>query len=132
MTENEIGKMILDSAITVHRELGPGLLETVYEIVLAYELQQRGLRVYRQVPIPIRYKNMTSDEAFRADLAVEEKVIVELKSVEQVSEAHKKQVQTYLRLTGCKLGFLLNFGEALMKRGITRVVNGLEDRIDRT
>lgn len=77
-------------------------------------------------------KNMTSDEAFRADLAVEEKVIVELKSVEQVSEAHKKQVQTYLRLTGCKLGFLLNFGEALMKRGITRVVNGLEDRIDRT
>ena len=128
MTENEIGKVILDFAIAVHKELGPGLLESVYEIVLAYELQQRGLRVNRQVPIPIRYKAMIFDEAFRADLVVEEKVIVELKSVERVSEAHKKQVQTYLRLTGCKLGFLLNFGEALMKRGITRVVNGLEDR----
>jgi GxxExxY protein len=128
MTENEISKVILDSAIAVHKELGPGLLESVYEIVLGYELQQRGLRVNRQVPIPISYKDMTFDEAFRADLVVEEKVIVELKSVEQVSEAHKKQVQTYLRLTGCKLGFLLNFGEALMKRGITRVVNGLEDQ----
>jgi len=90
-------------------------------------LKLRGLRVSRQVPIQIRYKGMTFDEAFRADLVVEEKVIVELKSVEQVSEAHKKQVQTYLRLTGCKLGFLLNFGEALLKRGITRVVNGLDD-----
>ncbi len=119
MTENEISKMILDAAIAVHRELGPGLLETVYEIVLAYELEQRRLSVKRQVPIAIRYKEMTFDEAFRADLVVEEKVIIELKSVERVSEAHKKQVQTYLRLTGCKLGFLLNFGEALMKRGIT-------------
>jgi GxxExxY protein len=127
MTENEIGKIIVDSAVAVHRELGPGLLETVYEVVLTYELEQRGLRVTRQVPIPIRYKGMTFDEAFRADLVVEEKVILELKSVEQVSDAHKKQVQTYLRLTGRKLGFLLNFGEALMKRGITRVVNGLED-----
>ena len=127
MTDNEISKVILDSAIAVHRELGPGLLESVYEIVLAYELQQHGLRVNRQVPISIHYKEMTFDEAFRADLIVEEKVIVELKSVERVSEAHKKQVQTYLRLTGCKLGFLLNFGEALMKRGITRVVNGLEN-----
>ena len=81
----------------------------------------------RQVPKQIRYKDMIFAEAFRADLVVEEKVIVELKSVEQVSEAHKKQVQTYLRLTGRKLGLLLNFGEALMKRGITRVVNGLED-----
>ena len=127
MTENEIGKVIVDSAIAVHRELGPGLLETVYEVVLAYELRQRGISVERQVPIPIRYKDMNFDEAFRADFVVEEKVIVELKSVEQVSQAHKKQVQTYLRLTGCKLGFLLNFGEALMKRGITRAVNGLED-----
>ena len=127
MTENEISRVILDSAIAVHKELGPGLLESVYEIVLAYELQQRGLRVSRQVPIAIRYKDMTFDEAFRADIVVDKKVIVELKSVERVSEAHKKQVQTYLRLKGCKLGFLLNFGEALMKRGITRVVNGLED-----
>lgn len=128
MTENEIGTIIVNAAIAVHRQLGPGLLESVYEIVLAYELQQRGLGVNRQMPIPIRYQDMIFDEAFRADLLVAEKVIVELKSVEQVSEAHKKQVQTYLRLTGCKLGFLLNFGEALMKRGITRVVNGLEDR----
>ena len=127
MTENEIGKIALDSAFAVHRELGPGLLESVYEAVLAAELLQRGLSVKRQVPVTIRYKGMTFDEAFRADLVVEEKVIVELKSVERVSEAHKKQVQTYLRLTGCKLGFLLNFGEALMKRGITRVVNGLDD-----
>jgi GxxExxY protein len=129
MTENEIGTIIVNAAIVVHRQLGPGLLESVYEIVLAYELQQHGLRVNRQMPIPIRYQDMTFDEAFRADLLVAEKVIVELKSVEQVSEAHKKQVQTYLRLSGCKLGFLLNFGEALMKRGITRVVNGLEDRL---
>lgn len=128
MTENEIGTIIVNAAIAVHRQLRPGLLESVYEIVLAYELQQRGLGVNRQMPIPIRYQDMIFDEAFRADLLVAEKVIVELKSVEQVSEAHKKQVQTYLRLTGCKLGFLLNFGEALMKRGITRVVNGLEDR----
>ena len=126
MTENEIGKIALDSAFAVHRELGPGLLESVYEAVLAAELLQRELSVERQVPVTIRYKGMTFDEAFRADLVVEEKVIVELKSVERVSEAHKKQVQTYLRLTGCKLGFLLNFGEALMKRGITRVVNGLD------
>ena len=126
MTENEISRVILDSAIAVHKQLGPGLLESVYEVVLAYELGQRGLHVNRQVPIPIHYKDMTFDVAFRADLIVEEKVILELKSVEQVSEAHKKQVQTYLRLTGCKLGFLLNFGEALMKRGIIRVVNGLK------
>jgi GxxExxY protein len=127
MTENEISKIIVDSALAVHRELGPGLLETVYEVALAHELKQRGLNVQRQVPVPVKYRGMVFDEAFRADLIVDEKVIVELKSVERVIEAHKKQVQTYLRLKGCKLGFLLNFGEALMKRGITRVVNGLED-----
>ena len=127
MTENEIGKVIVDSGLTVHRELGPGLLETVYEVTLAHELKQRGLKVERQVPISIKYRGVRFDEAFRADIVVDEKVIVELKSVEQISEAHKKQVQTYLRLTGCKLGFLLNFGEALMKRGITRVVNGFKD-----
>ena len=124
-----LAKIVVDAAYKVHSGLGPGLLESVYEIVLAYELQQRGLRVNRQVPISIRYKEMTFDEAFRADLIVEEKVVLELKSVERVSEAHKKQVQSYLRLTGYKLGFLLNFGEVLMKRGITRVVYGLEDRL---
>jgi GxxExxY protein len=90
MTENEIGTIVVDASISVHRELGPGLLESVYEIVLAYELQGRGLRVNRQVPIPIRYKDMTFAEAFRGDLVVEEKVIVEVKSVERVSEAHEK------------------------------------------
>ncbi len=127
MTENEIGTIIVDAAVVLHRELGPGLLESVYEVVLAYELGQRGLSVKRQVPTPIHYKQMTFEEAFRTDLVVEDKVIIELKSVEQVSQAHKKQLLTYLRLTGCKLGFLLNFGEALMKRGITRTVNGIED-----
>jgi GxxExxY protein len=127
MTENEIGKIIVDSALTVHRELGPGLLESVYEVILAYELQQRGFNVQRQVPVAIEYRGMKFDAAFRADIVVENKVIIELKSIEQVSQAHKKQLQTYLRLTGCKLGFVLNFGEALMKRGITRAVNGLPD-----
>ncbi len=127
MTENEISKIVVDSALTVHRELGPGLLETVYEVKLAHELKQRGLNAQRQVPVPINYRGFMFDEAFRADIVVDDKVILELKSVERVIDAHKKQVQTYLRLKGCKLGFLLNFGEALMKRGITRVVNGLED-----
>ncbi len=127
MTENEVGKIIVDAAIAVHRELGPGLLETVYEVNLAYELRQRGLSVEHQMPISVHYKGMVFDVAFRAGLIVEKIKIVELKSVEQVSQAHKKEVQTYLRLTGCKLGFLLDFGEALMKRGITRAVNGLPD-----
>jgi len=127
MTENDIGTIVVDCAIVVHRELGPGLFETVYEIVLARELQDRGLKVELQVPVPIQYKNMKFDEGFRADIIVHDKVILELKSVEKVTAAHKKQVQTYLRLTGCKLGYLLNFGEALMKAGITRCVNGLEE-----
>ena len=127
MTENEIGTIVVESAIAVHRELGPGLLETVYEVVLARELQDRGLNVERQVPVAIQYKDIRFDQGFRADIIVDSRVILELKSVEHVSAAHKKQVQTYLRLTGCKLGYLLNFGEALMKAGITRCVNGLEE-----
>jgi GxxExxY protein len=127
VTENEIGKLVVDSAIAVHRELGPGLLETVYEVILAHELRQRGLEVERQVPISIELRGIKFDEAFRADIVVEGKVVLELKSVEQVTRAHKKQLQTYLRLSGFKLGFLLNFGEALMKKGITRTVNGLDE-----
>jgi GxxExxY protein len=127
MTENEIGTIVIDAAIAVHRELGPGLLETVYEIVLARELKERGLTVERQVPVPIQYTDIRFNEGFRADIIIAGKVILELKSVERVTAAHKKQVQTYLRLTGCKLGYLLNFGEALMKSGITRCVNGLEE-----
>src|SRR5712671_2535080 len=104
MTENEIGTMIVESAIALHRALGPGLLESVCEITLAHELTQRGLRVERQVPIAIEYRGIRFDEGFRADLIVEGRVIIELKSVERVTPAHKKQVQTYLRLTSLKLG----------------------------
>jgi len=127
MTENEIGTKVIEAAIAVHRALGPGLLESVYEVVLAYELRERGLKVDCQAPVVITYKSITFDEGFRADIIVEGKVILELKSVERVIPAHKKQVQTYLRLTGCKLGYLLNFGEDVMKSGITRCVNGLEE-----
>jgi GxxExxY protein len=127
MTENEIGTLVVESAIALHRALGPGLLESVYEVALAHELTERGMRVERQVPIPIEYRGLKFEEGFRADIIVERRVILELKSVEQVTAAHKKQVQTYLRLTGCKLGYLLNFGEALMKDGITRLVNKLEE-----
>ncbi len=125
MTENEIGTIILDAAVFIHKQLGPGLLESVYEAILAKEIERRGLKVTRQVPIPIEFDGMKFDEGFRSDLIVEDKVIVELKSVETVSPAHKKQIQTYLKLTGHKLGYLLNFGEAYMKDGITRTVNGL-------
>jgi len=124
MNENEIGKIVVDCAVNLHKELGPGLLESVYEILLARDLQERGLNVKRQVSIPIRYKGITFDEGFRADIIVDDKVILEIKSVESASKAHKKQVLTYLKLTGTKLGFLLNFGEALMKDGITRMLNG--------
>ena len=127
MTENEIGKTVVDSAIAVHQELGPGLLELVYEVVLTHELEQRGLKVKRQVPISIEYNGVHFQEGFRADMIVDDKVIIELKAVEKVTGSHKKQVQTYLKLTDKKLGFLLNFNRELMKHGITRCVNGLED-----
>ncbi len=127
MTENEIGTIIITAAIEVHRELGPGLLESVYEAALTYELEERGLQVRRQVPIPIRYKSIFMEEGFRADLIINDKVILELKSVEQLTKAHRKQIQTYIRLTDSKLGYLLNFGVSLMKEGIVRAVNGLPE-----
>ncbi len=125
MNENAIGTIVIEDAIQVHREPGPGLLETVHEVILADCLKARGLDVARQVPIKIRYRNITFDEGFRANLVVKNKVLIELKSVQAVIPAHKKQVQTSLRLTGLKLGYLLNFGEAVLKSGITRCVNGL-------
>lgn len=125
MNENEIGTRILEAAITVHRELGPGLLESVYEVTLARELSDLGLNVERQVQVPIVYKNIRFEEGFRADIIVENQVLLELKSVEAATQADKKQVQTYLKLTGLKLGYLLNFGESVLKNGITRCVNGL-------
>jgi GxxExxY protein len=127
MTENEIGKIVVNAAINVHRKLGPGLLENVYEVVLSYELKKCGLHIKQQVPVSIQYDGLTFDVGFRADIIIEDKVILELKSVEKTIPAHRKQIQTYLKLTGYKLGFLLNFGEALMKEGIKRIVNGLEE-----
>jgi GxxExxY protein len=127
MHENQIGQIIIDAAVHVHRKLGPGLLESVYETILAHELGKRGLVVRRQVPIPIIYDELTFDEGFRADLLVNDLVILELKSVTDLTPAHRKQIQTYLRLGGCKLGYLLNFGEALMRDGIVRTVNGLAE-----
>ena len=127
MTENEIARQVVDACYTVHTALGPGLLESVCETVLAYELGKRGLAVERQKPVPILYADMRFDEGFRADLVVEGKVILELKSVETVHPVHKKQLLTYLRLSERRLGLLINFGAALIRDGITRVVNGLEE-----
>lgn len=123
--ENEIGRLVIDLAIKTHKALGPGLLESVYEVVLAHELTQAGLQARRQVAIPITYQGIEFEEGFRADLIIEEKVLVELKSVDKLHAAHKKQLLTYLRLADKRLGYLLNFSEALMKNGIVRTVNGL-------
>jgi GxxExxY protein len=125
--ENEVGYRILAASIAVHRTLGPGLLESVYVKTLAYELAKRDMLVEQQVPISIRYERLVFEEAFRADLVVDRKVILEIKSVETVTAAHRKQIQTYLRLTGCRLGYLLNFGAPVMREGVVRVVNGLPD-----
>jgi len=124
MDENQVGTLIVDSAVHLHQALGPGLLESVYEVTLTRRLEKEGLWVQRQVSVPIELEGERFDEGFRADLIVEGKVIVELKSVRRVDPAHKKQVLTYLKLTGLKLGYLLNFGEALMKDGITRIIHG--------
>lgn len=127
MTENEVAKVIVDCAYKLHTTLGPGLLESVYESVMSYELQKRGLQVERQKPLPVVYEDVRLEEGFRADLLVAGLVIVELKSVETVAPVHKKQLLTYLRLAGKKLGLLINFGEARIKDGISRIVNGLPD-----
>jgi len=127
MTENEIGTLALKAAIEVHRELGPGLLESVYEAALAYELQEMGLHVLVQVPVPVKYKSIQFEIGFRMDLLLNDLVVLELKSVEAISASHRKQIQTYLRLSGKKLGYLLNFGSSVMKEGIVRAVNELPE-----
>jgi GxxExxY protein len=127
MEENHLGRILLDVAFEVHRTLGPGLLESVYEVVLAHEFRQKGIEVERQVPVSVKYAGLRFEEGFRADLIIQNKLIVELKCVEKVSNAHRKQLLTYLRLTGLKLGFILNFSAAVMKDGVIRVVNGLDD-----
>jgi GxxExxY protein len=127
MTENEIARLVVDASVKVHSKLGPGLLESVYETVLAKDLGRRGLIVMRQVPIPIQYDEIEFDEGFRADIIVEGKVILELKSVEQLAKVHYKQLFTYLKLADKRLGLLLNFGADLMKEGIKRIANGMHD-----
>jgi GxxExxY protein len=125
MEENEIGKSVVDVAVQIHRDLGHGLLETVYEVVLLHALRLKGLQVERQVSVPIRYEEIRFDEGFRVDLMIENKVIIELKCVERLNNVHKKQLLTYLRLADKRLGYLLNFGAALMKDGIVRTANRL-------
>ena len=125
MTENEVASVVVDAAFHIHKSLGPGLLETVYEVVLAHELQKRGLSVQRQVPVQIVFDGLKFDEGFRADIIVEDKVIIELKSVEKIAPVHKKQLLTYLRLTNKKLGLLINFSSEVFKAGVSRVVNNL-------
>ena len=127
MEENQLATQIVDAAYRVHKELGPGLLETVYEVSLAHELQLRGLTSQRQVPIKVHYRNIRFDEGFKADLIVNNLVIIELKCVESLHQAHRKQLLTYLKLTNKRLGLLLNFSEALMKNGIIRIANQLPE-----
>jgi GxxExxY protein len=122
---NTLSGQIVDAAMHVHMRLGPGLLESVYERVLAYELEKRGLKVARQVPIPLQYDDLRFDEGFRVDLIVNDTVLVELKSVEVLAPVHGKQVLTYLKLTNLRLGLLINFGAPLLKDGIKRIAHNL-------
>ena len=130
MTENQIAKAVVDVAYKLHTELGPGLLESVYEVLLEHELVRRGFSVRRQVPVPIEWNGVKFTEGFKADLIVNDKVIVELKSVERLMPVHSKQLLTYLRLMKLRLGLLINFGEERIKDGIKRVANGLPQEED--
>ena len=127
MTENDLAKVVVDVAYHIHRRLGPGLLESAYHAVMLYELRKRGLQVVSKVPVPMVWEEVKLEVGFEADLIVEGKLILELKSVERTVPVHKKQLLTYLRLTDCRLGLLINFGSGLIKDGISRVVNGLEE-----
>ena len=128
MNEEDVAKAVLDAAFKVHTALGPGLLESVYEVALVHELAKHGLNVERQVPIPVSYDGITMEMGFRADLIVNGLVLVELKSIEAVLPVHKKTVNSYLRLIPLKLGFLINFNEGQLKDGIIRIVNGVEGK----
>jgi GxxExxY protein len=125
MNENELSKVIVDACYRIHRKLGPGLLESAYEAILFYELTALNLRVERQKPIPLIWNEIHLDIGFRSDLIVENKVIIEIKSVEQITNVHPKQLLTYLKITKLKLGLLINFNENLIRNGITRIVNSL-------
>jgi GxxExxY protein len=125
--ENPIAKEIVDAAYKIHTKLGPGLLESVYEVILAHELKKRGLRVQRQLPVPIVWEDIQFQDGYRLDLLVQDKVLVEVKSIENVERVHKKQLLTYLRLLNKRLGILINFNQELIRDGVSRVVNGLEE-----
>ncbi|HEY4234944.1 MAG TPA: GxxExxY protein [Lacipirellulaceae bacterium] len=127
MTENEIAREVVNAAFKVHSRLGPGLLESVYEVVLAHEVRNRRLNVVRQLPVPIVYDGIQFEEGFRLDLLVEDKVIDEIKSVEKITGVDKKQLLTHLRLMDKRLGLLINFNVELIKDGMSRIVNGLEE-----
>ena len=129
MDIEEIGKIIVDSAIKVHQSLGPGLLESAYQICLAHELTKRGLRVACEVTLPVIYDGVVIDAGYRIDMLVENSVIVENKVVDQLSAIHQAQLLTYLKLKGCWLGYLLNWNTVLMKSGIRRIVNGVKPQI---
>jgi GxxExxY protein len=127
MTENEIAKIVVDAAYCIHKHFGPGLHETVYEVCLLHELKKRGLKAERQVAVKIQYDSLVFEEAFRADLIVENKVVLEIKGVENIHPIHKKQLLTYLRLSNMRLGLVINFDAEFIRDGIARVVNGLPE-----
>jgi GxxExxY protein len=125
MTENEISRVVVDCAYNIHNKLGPGLLESVYEEIMAYELAKTGFLVECQKGIPVFWDDTKMNIGYRADMIIDHKVIVEIKSIEALAPVHFKQVLTYLRITGLKLGLLINFNEVLIKHGISRIVNHL-------
>jgi GxxExxY protein len=125
LEENRIAREVVDVAVKLHKHFGPGVYETVYEPVLIYELKKRSFTTRNQIPVPLVYEGIAFDVAFKMDVVVNELVILELKSVEKLEPVHFKQLLTYLRLTGLRLGLLINFGEAILKNGIHRVVNNL-------
>jgi GxxExxY protein len=127
MHENEIATEIVDAAYHIHETFGSGMLESAYQAILTHELNKRGLQVRSEVPIPIVYDGIQISTGFRADMIVEDKVIIELKSIECILPVHKKQLLTYLRLADKRLGFLINFGGNLIKGNISRIANGLEE-----
>ena len=124
MTYNELSETIIGVAIDIHRKLGPGLLESVYQNILAYELRKRGLRVRTEEPVPLVWDKIQFVMAFRADLIVEDMILVEIKSLEKLASVHKRQLLTYLRVMDRRLGLLINFGDEVLKDGIRRVING--------
>ena len=124
MNENYISKIVLESALKVHRILGPGLLESAYEECLFYELKKYDLKVEKQKQLPLVYEDVKLDAGYRIDIIVEDKFIIEIKSVEELNDIHLAQLLTYLRLSNCKLGLLINFNVSLLKNGVKRVING--------